>query len=290
MFHVSEQRRRQIDTLKIFNDNVFEIQENDKYGIKFKASKHKMTLLIELDSEFPQSTPKLYVTVKNKNQVILIHPYIEDGFIKNAPGILNYSPNSDLGRICQAVIREFEKNPPQLSLVPRITSVIPELNVLDTDQLQLLLEDEQYFCDFVEELSQMKDLNSALDDLILSTEAIAIENLSKEEDLVELKSNVEKLSQEFSQLGERYEQNNIKYQRKSEEFSPSHIKELLAIGVSTMENSLEDGVENFLSGKESLPEFLDKFMEAKKIIATRKYKEERLSYQLSQLSASDKFQ
>lgn len=117
-----------------------------------------------------------------------------------------------------------------------------------------------------------------------------VENLSKEEDLVELKSNVEKLSQEFSQLGERYEQNNIKYQRKSEEFSPSHIKELLAIGVSTMENSLEDGVENFLSGKESLPEFLDKFMEAKKIIATRKYKEERLSYQLSQLSASDKFQ
>lgn len=78
-----------------------------------------------------------------------------------------------MGRICQAVIREFEKNPPQLNLVPRITSVIPELNVLDTDQLQLLLEDEQYFCDFVEELSQMKDLNSALDDLILSTEAIA---------------------------------------------------------------------------------------------------------------------
>ena len=71
--------------------SVFEIQENDKYGIKFKASKQKMTLLIELDMEFPQSTPKLYVTIKNKNQVILIHPYIEDGFIKNAPGILNVS-------------------------------------------------------------------------------------------------------------------------------------------------------------------------------------------------------
>lgn len=107
---------------------------------------------------------------------------------------------------------------------------------------------------------------------------------------MELKSNVEKLSLEFSQIGERYEQNNVKYQRKSEEFSPSHIKEMLAIGVSTMENSLEDDVENFLSGKESMSVFLDKFMEAKKIIATRKYKEERLSYQLSQLSASDKFQ
>lgn len=82
-----------------------------------------------------------------------------------------------MGRICQAVIREFEKNPPQISsvVVPRITSVIPELNALDTDQLQLLLEDEQYFSDFVEELSGMKDLNCALDDLIQSTEAIASE-------------------------------------------------------------------------------------------------------------------
>lgn len=54
------------------------------YEIKFKSGKNKVTLQIELDHEFPYTTPKLSVVPT------LNHPWIEnENRIEKAPGILN---------------------------------------------------------------------------------------------------------------------------------------------------------------------------------------------------------
>lgn len=67
-----------------------------KYGIKFKSGALDVTLIIELDSEFPYKTPTLWLEPN------LAHLWIEDGKIPKFPGLVNFTVNSDLGRVAQA--------------------------------------------------------------------------------------------------------------------------------------------------------------------------------------------
>lgn len=137
--------------------------------------------------------------------------------------------------------------------------------------------------DFVEELSPIKALNVELDTLIEDTEMLAKQNLQKDAALTELKTSVEKLSVEFIKLCSHYNQTNRKYEDKAKEYSPENIRQMLEIGVSNAECLCEETVESFLEGNQSLPEFLENFMKVKKLISTRKFKEERLNFQLNQL-------
>jgi hypothetical protein len=164
-----------------------------------------------------------------------------------------------------------------------IQSNIPELNSLDAHQLYALLHDEQYLDDFIEELSPIKALNVELDTLIDDTERLANENLARNTELSQLKSSVQALSIEFLTLGGRYNQINRKLEEKVAEYSPENIRQLLEIGVSNAESECEETVEKFLDGNQSLNEFLEDFMKVKKLIALRKFKEERLNFQLNQL-------
>lgn len=192
-----------------------------------------------------------------------------------------------MGRVCQAIIREFEKNPPELASVlqqpVKIQSSIPELLNLQNDQLQALLNDDQYMDDFIEELSPIKSLNDDLDVLIESNETLANQNLEMKSKLDALKTAIEELSAEFIDSGGKYEEIYRRYIDKSQEYSPDHIKQLLQIAVSNAEGFCDQYVESFLNGDDSVTKFLDNFMATKKLIATRKFKEERLNFQLNQL-------
>jgi hypothetical protein len=160
---------------------------------------------------------------------------------------------------------------------------IPELNSLDVHQLYALLHDDQHLDDFIEELSPIKALNAELDNLIYDTEKLANENLARNTELSQMKSTVLALNAEFLTLGGRYNQINRKFEEKVAEYSPENIRQLLEIGVSNAESECEETVEKFLDGHRSLNEFLEDFMKVKKLIALRKFKEERLNFQLNQL-------
>lgn len=75
--------------LKFFNISInFSVEtitEGEKYEIKFDSGNNKLSLIIDLDQEFPYTTPKLSV-IPN-----LIHSWIENEKIEKAPGILNVS-------------------------------------------------------------------------------------------------------------------------------------------------------------------------------------------------------
>lgn len=190
--------------------------------------------------------------------------------------------------MCQAIIREFEKNPPELASNSQpqpiiIQSSIPEILNLQIDQLQALLNDDQYLDDFIEELTPIKALNSDLDALIESNESLANQNFQMKTQLDELKLKIGELSTEFAGMAEMYDEVHRRYVEKSQEYSPAQIQYGLQIAVSNAEFKCEKFVENFLNGEDTLTQFLDNFMETKKLIATRKFKEERLNYQLNQL-------
>lgn len=197
----------------------------------------------------------------------------------------------------QAIIREYEKFPPPLitdsvhhnaspttqSQTPpasTIQSSIRELCDLTIDDLIRLNSDPAYLDDFVEEMGAMKNLNSDLNVLMADVGSIANENLSKEAQMLQQRQNVTAHLANFVQLGEQYESLNRRYQKKSEEFAPQHIKELLQIEASNADGICDTHVEEFLNGSVDVQAFLDQYLQAKKLSAMRKAKEERLAHQL----------
>lgn len=161
---------------------------------------------------------------------------------------------------------------------------IAELNNLDRMQLVEIMQDDQYLNDFVDELCYMKSLNSELDTLIGEVETLSSENLGKESRLSELKMSVDSLSSKISRMGSKFNLVMENYLEKSQEFEPENILQLLEISVSNAESECDETIEKFLQGKGRTSEFLEDFMKVKKLKSLRKFKEERLNYQLRQMN------
>lgn len=140
-------RRRQIDTLKIFNEHVIEVSENSEYRVEFSANGTNMSLNVILGPEFPTEKPNIYVNPP------IVHAWVGDksNQVIGAPGMINYTQHSDLGRVVQAIIREFQKYVPSSEEVKSSdaspqsnlsvqSSMFPELNELTIDELHEVLE------------------------------------------------------------------------------------------------------------------------------------------------------
>ncbi|KAF5297801.1 hypothetical protein FQA39_LY11950 [Lamprigera yunnana] len=99
--------------MEIFSSLVFysvlEIQEGSEYQVLFNAAGNEFCLRVLLTAEFPNDKPLLHISP------VVIHQWVNsEGDITSAPGLLNFTIHSDLGRVVQAIIREFERTPPPL--------------------------------------------------------------------------------------------------------------------------------------------------------------------------------
>ncbi|XP_012531597.1 vacuolar protein sorting-associated protein 37A isoform X2 [Monomorium pharaonis] len=104
--------------------SVIELRENVDYQVEFQAGERRMAIMVSLSPNFPLEKPVLRVSPP------INHPWCnEHSEITSAPGLLNFSVHSDLGRVVQAIIREFSKNPPQLleDISPGSTKPLTEL-------------------------------------------------------------------------------------------------------------------------------------------------------------------
>uniref|UniRef100_A0A182P042 VPS37 C-terminal domain-containing protein n=1 Tax=Anopheles epiroticus TaxID=199890 RepID=A0A182P042_9DIPT len=311
-------RKRQIDTLKIFNHNVQEVKENEEYLVNFDCGGREIAINILLGSGFPNEKPKLIVSP------ILRHPWVNDttGEIENAPGILNVRSMAQSNRFCselskklQAVGREFEKHPPrfvnestpqhntqphqqqcrngnvqEFSTDSRNVLLSPThepdpfgLRNLTTDELDRLNTDEDQLEEFISKLPFVQHQNDEMDQLLAGIESLAVDNLARKQAVDERKAKLESLALEFKELGQQWETLNQRYQRKAEDFSPQHIKELLQIAVSTADGKSDDEAQRFLAGQSDVGTFLHNFIETRKLYTIRKAKEERLVQQLTAL-------
>ncbi|KAH1004964.1 vacuolar protein sorting-associated protein 37A [Dendroctonus ponderosae] len=303
-----DNRKRQINTLKIFNDNVVEITEGCEFDVSFNSGDHSLTVRVTLGGDFPKAKPLLEI------RPLIEHPWVnEKGVVNAAPGLLNFTPHSDLGRVVQAVIREFQRNPPALastdsskpSSVPKLdaesrtspslsryslsppihpgSTMFPELNLLSTEELRFLDECDGRQIEFIEELPSVKDQNRMLDDLASQIEELAEENLRKESRLCELRQTVDARIEEVAKLAFDNERLFSIYQNLSEKYSPRNIQEELGKAAKAAEEESEKIAEQFLHGELDVDRFLNMFIKTKAVFQLRKTKEEKLCHQLNRL-------
>lgn len=142
---------------------------------------------------------------------------------------------------------------------------------------------------FIEKLGFVQNQSNEMENLMGQIETIATENLAKRQLIMDRREKLERMVLDFKELGEKYDGNNRKFQQKSEDFSPQHIKELLQIAVSAADSKSDEEAQKFLAGDSDVGTFLNNFIETRKKYTMRKAKEDRLVQQLTALERSAAF-
>ncbi|GLH14247.1 Uncharacterized protein GBIM_18624 [Gryllus bimaculatus] len=275
-------RRRQIDTLKVFNDNVTEIQEDVEYKVEFTSGGNNMALLVVLGPDFPLTRPVL------KIRPDIVHPWVnESSEVVTAPGLINYTAHSDLGRVVHAIIREFQLRPPQLCTdigAGASSSQQNDLAKLTLEELKKLDENVDRQDEFLlQHHPDSQKVDMSLENMLMNNEEVAKENLSKEPRLQHLKTVVKKKLDVVASLKAQYESHSNEYQKQSEKYAPDNIRDNLRIATVCTDEESERVADEFLNKQLDVETFVTSYMEKRTSFYSRKTREEKLSRQLQEL-------
>ncbi|KAK6642960.1 hypothetical protein RUM43_004462 [Polyplax serrata] len=287
-------RKRQIDTLKVFNDNVTELKENEEYKVDFIVGDIPMCLIIHLPPEFPLEKPTIRV------QPPVQHMWVNSNStdVDKAPGLLNFTVHSDLGRVVQVIIREFKirpavvvgcssgilpDNPVVVTKVFNYTTSFPELLSLSNEELQLLNNNQDKLDEFVCSLKPCVDCNNLIESRFVDVESIARDNLSKQGRLENLKKQVLKQVEQAKALKASFDSKNKEFEKLCQQFQPLNICHVLRLEAINSDEESEVIAEKFLNKEIDIEQFLVEYIEKRKVSHIRKTKEEKLSNQLKEL-------
>jgi len=292
---IFSKRKKQIDSLKIFSEDVREIQPGVEYHVVFHVGTHQITLRIQLPPEFPKQQPLIWA-----NPAVQ-HNWVTDNGRIMSPGLVNYSEHSELGQIVLAIIRELKKNMKEcqangLWSESKVVSssqfnhqyfsippFIPELESLSHSQVERLNLNKDLLDEFVEELPQaaiaIRDVESNVD---------VVEQLAKsvQEHQQKLEAQRQNLIEKYGQLNElklNWDSLIVQHQSSSQRYLPHNIEVGLQEAAATAEEESEVIAETFLAGKMDTDSFLQTYTASRMLSHTRKTKEEILHKQLLEL-------
>ncbi|KAK7579911.1 hypothetical protein V9T40_000540 [Parthenolecanium corni] len=301
---INNDRKRQIDTLKVFNDNVTEITENTEYMVEFNAGDNKLAMLILLSPDFPMEKPLLKITPSISHQWVN-----ENSEIVAAPGFLNFTVYSDLGRVVQAIIRDLQRNPPPLrhkespvSVINRsknldhvetnsssedyeqsfevMSSVIGRLHKMTVEELMKLDENEESLDQFISELPHVKSLKQTVTDMINCTDSLNMENIECKKKIHENEAQVEEKRAEYQKHSEKYENLYEEYRKLAEIRAPKNVKKRLKQKIASLDAESETVAENFLESNMTMDEFLTQYKALRMEVHALKVKEDQVSQRM----------
>jgi len=131
----------------------------------------QLSLLIKLPSDFPTSQPHIFI------EPCVVHQWVQPstGRVTQAPGLLNFSPHSDLGMVVGAIRREFEKAESlQVLAPPRSQEAATETSSTSSDPVQAAVAALSK-----EELQEVLDNEVALEKLLLSIDFPPLESITE---------------------------------------------------------------------------------------------------------------
>jgi len=186
-------RQRQINTLKVYNENVETVIEGSEYKIKIKSQSVPLSMIVKLPATFPDSPPLIFCSPP------VLHPWIVGDRISTAPGLLNFTPHSDLGMVVAAIRREFEKNQPTLQppisvgvtsdyqLQPPTSNdmIRKKLLELSKQELKDILDTEGALEKFIDDLSYppLESINENIKSMEENIKATAKSNIDLQQEI-----------------------------------------------------------------------------------------------------------
>jgi ESCRT-I complex subunit VPS37 len=112
-------------------------------------------------------------------------------------------------------------------------------------------------------------------------------NLSREQELQELREEVDDKVQTVEALKARYDRLIQRYNKLSEVFAPEHIRDSLKTAADESQEQSEKIAQDFLNRKIDVERFLSTYVECRKLGQARRTKEEKLAHQLNELKRAN---
>lgn len=310
------QRQRQIASIRSCCPNIVVVEADKEFRIPFVAEGNSFNLEIHLPSSFPHECPVLKVTPA------AIHPMLDDQYhVTGVPALTAFSMHTDLGRIIQGILMEFQNHPPKLSTTartnatfslpplltgpsgfgePKIPSAtlsscsspfkssmspcqFPQLLKLSNSQLEELLKEDGKLQEFVEQLPEVLRSEEIRQLMVTQNEQLARQTLEHKPAMEQRKHLLLQKVDEVNVLKEEFEQNSQVLEAQMQAYHPSTLQDNLRVATQAAEEEADGIAQQFLEGKLSTDLFLAKFMEVRMLGHVRRVKEEKLHAQLQEL-------
>jgi len=160
---------------------------------------------------------------------------------------------------------------------PDYAMALAKVQHMDKDELEGLLNDESKFDDYIKSLDQIRQLYQKKEDQMMQNKSLATFNLSQEPVLKAKKESLAAKHREAVALVQQLKESKAKLEAKTGSYEPSVLHDLLRIACSEAEQQSEQIAEDFLSNKiESVDEFVETFMEKRKLYHMRNVKKNKL--------------
>jgi len=156
---------------------------------------------------------------------------------------------------------------------PDYPAALTSLQHMDVDSLKEILNNEDKFDEFIQNLPQIKALHEQKDVIMASNKSLAEYNLSQEPVVKEQKAKLLEKFQSASTLAEQVKSLKAEIDNKSGKMTPDSLLVLLEAACSEAEEESEEMVETFMSSQDnSLDEFLNMYKDKRKLAHLRRIK------------------
>eukprot|EP00088_Acartia_fossae_P025039 TRINITY_DN2589_c0_g1_i1.p1 TRINITY_DN2589_c0_g1~~TRINITY_DN2589_c0_g1_i1.p1 ORF type:complete len:211 (-),score=72.12 TRINITY_DN2589_c0_g1_i1:888-1520(-) len=156
---------------------------------------------------------------------------------------------------------------------PDYPAALSSLQHMDVDSLKEILNNEDKFDEFIQNLSQIKGLHEQKEVIMASNKSLAEYNLSQEPIVKEQKAKLLEKFQSASSLAEKVKALKAEIDNKSGKMTPDSLLILLEAACSEAEEESEEMVESFMSSQNnSLDEFLTMYKDKRKLAHMRRIK------------------
>lgn len=155
-----------------------------------------------------------------------------------------------------------------------LTGLVKHLNA---EELQAILNSDDKVNEIISDLKQVKDIEAEREMLIAGTKSISEFNLSKKSILEETRENLETNIKRSVELKENLLSAKQNIESKSQARSKDTLLALLQAATSEIEEEAEATVGAFLKSELSVEDFLEKYLELRKLAHLRRIKSEKLA-------------
>ncbi|GAN04225.1 conserved hypothetical protein [Mucor ambiguus] len=258
-----ELKRQQINALLQQNPSTATVVDGQIYEIPLQTQENTF-LLVNLPAHFPEEPPVITLSPTGMR-----HPWVEGDVIMH-DALPSWSQQSNLGALVKDIREEFTKRPPAKKNEQKedgysarppppipsasTSSTLPmnpeysAISKLSPEQMEELLSNETAFDIFFHSLERVKNLRTFQEELLSGNEQLAHKNLSKEDQLLKLRSEVENLHGQFKADKLEFEQKEKLQNEAYNRFSSSTVLTRLKASVYESDELSESVAQSFLDG------------------------------------------
>jgi len=168
--------------------------------------------------------------------------------------------------------------PPRPSLPAKTASSFPELDNLSLEELKDLSDKPEIMDAFLTKVESVKKVEADKEEVMKKNEEIARYNLSLQPKLESSKDELLKKCERLSELKRDFANSSQKQRELTEVLSITAIRTQLEIAAAEAEEESEAIADEFLSKKITPEEFIQKFLEKRKLCHSRRAKEEKIRH------------